>query len=68
MLKVNPIQRIAAPRNNLRHNTTDNFQNILETKEYEIDTDQVYDAKTCEIIEDLDSLSADTLKILLREE
>lgn len=37
-------------------------------KELDIDHDQVYDENTCEIIEDLDNLSTDTLKNLLREE
>lgn len=68
MIKVNPIQPIAAPKNNLKHSSQNKFRNILETKEYEIDTDQVYDAKTNEIIEDLDNLSTATLENLLREE
>lgn len=70
MCKVNPIQPAAQVKNNLKRSSTDNFQNILETKEkeFEIDTDQVYDKNTCEVIEDLDNLSTDTLKNLLREE
>lgn len=42
MIKVTPIQPIAKVKNNLKHSTTDKFQNILE-KELEIDADQVYD-------------------------
>jgi hypothetical protein len=67
MLRVEPIQSTAQARNNLKHNTTDRFQNILESK-LDIDHDQIYDKDTNEVVEDLDNLSTDTLKNLLREE
>lgn len=68
MCKVNPIYPAAQVNNNLKHSSTDNFQNILES-ELDIDHDQVYDAKTNEIVCDLDNLgdNKEALNKLLEE-
>lgn len=67
MCRINPIQPIARTKQQLHRKPTTDFQNILETK-LDIDSDQVYDTHTNDIIEDVDNLSSSTLRNLLRED
>lgn len=70
LLKVTAVQSVSNVNHNFQQNHNGEFQNILEnnTRKLEVDNEQVYDASTYEIVEDLDNLSNDTLKDLLREE
>lgn len=66
-MRVEPIQPVQRTKQQLRRKTTTYFQNILN-KKLEIDNDEVYDTQTNDIIEDMDNLSAETVKSLLRED
>lgn len=66
-MRVEPIQPIQKAKQQLHYNRNNDFQKILN-KRPEIDNDQVYDTITNDIIEDVDHMSTETVRNLLRED
>ena len=64
---IKPISAVQRTKQYPQRKPTTDFQKILKTK-LDVDSDQVYDTATNDIVEDVDHMSTETVKNLLREE